>query len=36
MVDGPTVFQRVNDELNALVKKLGFATVEECRGLAHV
>lgn len=35
MVEGPTVFQRVNKELDVLVQELGFATVEECRGLAH-
>jgi len=35
MFDGPTAFKRINDELNALVAELGFASVEECRGLAH-
>jgi dihydroorotate dehydrogenase (NAD+) catalytic subunit len=35
MFDGPTAFKRINDELNALVEELGFASVEECRGLAH-
>jgi dihydroorotate dehydrogenase len=35
MFEGPTVFKRINDELNALMKELGFATLDECRGLAH-
>lgn len=35
MFEGPTVFKRINDELDALMKELGFATLDECRGLAH-
>jgi len=35
MVEGPSVFKRITDELSALVKSLGFASVEACRGLAH-
>jgi dihydroorotate dehydrogenase (NAD+) catalytic subunit len=35
MVEGPRAFQRINRELTALVADLGFASVEECRGLAH-
>ncbi len=35
MVEGPTAFKRINDELNALVKELGFASADKCCGLAH-
>jgi dihydroorotate dehydrogenase (NAD+) catalytic subunit len=35
MVEGPRAFERINDELDALVKDLGFTSAEECRGLAH-
>jgi dihydroorotate dehydrogenase (NAD+) catalytic subunit len=35
MVEGPGAFRRINDELEALVKELGFTSVEDCRGLAH-
>jgi len=35
MSEGPSAFKRINDELNALVKDLGFDSIEECRGLAH-
>ena len=35
MVEGPTAFQRINDELDSLVKSLGFDSVQACRGLAH-
>jgi dihydroorotate dehydrogenase (NAD+) catalytic subunit len=35
MVEGPRAFQRINHELTALVKDLGFASVDDCRGLAH-
>ena len=35
MAESPFVFRRINDELSSLVKKLGFSSLEECRGLAH-
>jgi dihydroorotate dehydrogenase (NAD+) catalytic subunit len=35
MLEGPTAFQRILNELQTLVQELGFDSVEECRGLAH-
>ncbi|MBC7262993.1 MAG: dihydroorotate dehydrogenase [Chloroflexi bacterium] len=36
MVEGPSVFRRINDEINTLVKGIGFGSVNECRGVAHL
>ncbi len=35
MVEGPAAFQRINDELNSLLRLLGLDSVGDCRGLAH-
>jgi dihydroorotate dehydrogenase (NAD+) catalytic subunit len=35
MLEGPAAFQRILNELQTLVRELGFGSVEECRGLAH-
>ncbi len=35
MVEGPSAFRRVNDEIDNLLQELGFASAEECCGLAH-
>jgi dihydroorotate dehydrogenase (NAD+) catalytic subunit len=35
MLEGPTAFRRILQELLQLVQELGFASYQECRGLAH-
>ncbi len=35
MLEGPTAFRRVLDEMQALVKELGFASIEACCGVVH-
>jgi dihydroorotate dehydrogenase len=36
MAEGPEAFDRINGELTDLVSELGYASVDECCGIAHV
>jgi len=35
MIEGPEVFTRLNTELDALLSRQGYSSLDECRGIAH-
>lgn len=35
ILEGPRAFRRINDELEALVREIGFESVEACCGVVH-